>query len=79
MILNDILPNLLFTLTKKYLEKKLKNLWLPQFYSSEFSTKSQQSTQTHVHDVVDDVLYIKNKYPKTKELSVRFILIQYIF
>ena len=39
------------------------------FYNSEYSAKAQFNTRTEMSDVVSDVLYIKNKYLKTKELA----------
>jgi hypothetical protein len=69
VILQDVPPNLLFILAKKHLERKLKLVWLPQFYKSEYSAKATFKTRTEMGDVVDDILYLKNKYPKTKELS----------
>jgi hypothetical protein len=67
--LHDVPPNLLFILAKKHLERKLKTYWMPMFYNSEFSLKATYKTRTQMNDVVDDILYLKHKYPKTKELS----------
>lgn len=69
VLLNDIPPNLLFVLAKKHLEKKLKTYWLPMFYRSDFSVQSRHNTRTPMHDVVDDVLYLRNTHPKNKDLS----------
>ena len=67
VILDDIPPNSLIILAKKYLERKLKTVWLPMYYNSDYCTKSDYATRTQMMDVVDDVLYLKNRYPITKE------------
>ena len=69
-MLDDIPPNSLIILAKKYLDKKLRTIWLPMYYNSEFSAKSEYATRTQMMDVVDDVLYLKNRQPVTKEYSV---------
>jgi len=70
VVLEDIPPNSLIILAKKYLDKKLKTVWLPMYYNSEFSAKSDYTNRTQMMDVVDDVLYLKNRQPITKEYSV---------
>jgi len=40
------------------------------YYNSEFSAKSDYTNRTQMMDVVDDVLYLKNRQPITKEYSV---------
>jgi hypothetical protein len=70
VVLEDIPPNSLIILAKKYLDKKLKTVWLPMYYNSEFSAKSDFTSRTQMMDVVDDVLYLKNRQPITKEYSV---------
>lgn len=65
-LLEDIPPTLLIILAKKHLEKKLKNYWIPAYQNSEFNSKSSYKTQ--MMDVVDDVLYLKNKQPFSKEV-----------
>ena len=70
VILQDVLPNLLFILAKKYLEKKIKSVWLPQYLNSNFNKTAQHNTRTEMGDVVDDILYLKNRYPKNMELTV---------
>ena len=67
-LLEDIPPTLLIILAKKHLEKKLKNYWIPAYQNSEFNSKSSYKTQ--MMDVVDDVLYLKNKQPFSKEVMV---------
>ena len=70
VILDDVPPNSLIILAKKYLDKKIKTVWLPMYYNSEFSAKSDFVNRTQMMDVVDDVLYLKNRQPITKEYSV---------
>ena len=70
MILNDRPPNGLIKLVKRHLENKLKSTWLPLYYNSDLGTKSQYTTRTQMMDVVDDVLFLKNRNPKVKEYSV---------
>lgn len=40
------------------------------YFNSEFSAKSDFVSRTQMMDVVDDVLYLKNRQPITKEYSV---------
>jgi hypothetical protein len=77
-LLEDIPPTLLIILAKKYIDKKLKNHWIPAYQSSEFCTKSNYLTRTQMMDVVDDVLYLKNKQPMDKEYAVIFYLYLYM-
>jgi hypothetical protein len=53
-----------------FLEKKLKNVWLPLYYSSEHRAKALYRSRTQMSDVVDDVMLLKNKNPKIKQYSV---------
>jgi hypothetical protein len=70
-LLEDTPPTLLIILAKKYIERKLKHHWIPAYQSSEFSAKSNYLTRTQMMDVVDDVLYLKNKQPIDKEFAVK--------
>ncbi len=68
-MLNDRPSNELIILVKKNLERKLKNYWLPLYYSSEFRAKALHRKRTQMKDVVDDVLYIKTASPKLRQYS----------
>ena len=53
------------------MENKLKNVWIPQYYNSEYQSKSKFNERTLMQDVVDDVLFLKNA-PKTNQATVCF-------
>ncbi|CAF0779308.1 unnamed protein product [Brachionus calyciflorus] len=69
VLLQDIPPNLLIVLAKKHIENKLKTEWIPKYLNSDFRSKSVFKNRTQMMDVVDDVLYLKNALPNTKEYS----------
>lgn len=75
VILQEVAPNMLIILAKKYIEHRLRSYWLPMYYNSEFRQKSLYNNRTQMVDVVDEVLYLKNRLPSTKEYSVRFLML----
>lgn len=69
-MLQDIPPNLLIILAKKYIENKLKSHWIPMYINSDYRSRSVFKNRTQMMDVVDDVLYLKNKQQNNKEFKV---------
>ena len=79
MLLEDIPPTLLIILAKKYIERKLKNQWIPAYQNSDYYARSNHANRTQMMDVVDDVLYLKNKQPIDKEYAVCFFSLFFCF
>lgn len=69
-LLEDMPSNLLIILAKKHIENKLKLYWLPLYLNSEFSAKSRYNARTQMMDVVDDVLYLRNRQSPIKDYAV---------
>lgn len=67
VILLDTPPAGLIEQTKKYVEMKLENYWLPKYLKSNFYQQIQLNKKTRMRDIVNDVLYLKNKNPSIKK------------
>lgn len=70
VLLEDMPPNLLIILAKKHIENKLRSYWLPLYYNSEYSAKSKFKARTQMMDVIDEVLYLKNRQSPIKDYAV---------
>ena len=70
-VLEEKPSNTLIKLVKRQMENKLKNVWIPQYYNSEYQSKSKFNERTLIQDVVDYVLFLKNA-PKTNQATVCF-------
>jgi hypothetical protein len=48
-------------LAKKHVENKLETYWLPEYFNSDLYKQKIDEKRTRMHDVVEDVLYLKNR------------------
>lgn len=61
--------NSLIKLVKKHIENKIKTIWIPLYYNSEYKNKAKLNERTLIQDVVDDVIFLKNG-PRANQTTV---------
>ena len=61
-------------LAKKHVETKLETIWLPHYFNSNLYKQKFDEKRTRMRDVVEDVLYLKNRVDSD---DVSFKIISY--
>ena len=67
MLVSDEYPSVnLIRLSKKHIEDKIREYWLPRYLRSDFYKEFKNVSRTKMMDVVDDIVYLKAQNNQNK-------------